>query len=631
MTDHTPPADQVQRRFLEGSTKPLVDTKTRTCELSFSSASPVAMPHGIEVLSHEPGAADLSRLNQSAPLLFNHDANDILGVVERASISNGKGRAVVRFGKDARGEWAMRQAADGVLANVSFSYRVSKYQEKRDGTLVAIRWEATEISLVTVPADNSVGIGRSMKPIRKTITMSDIDIVRRGSAADDTSDNGGSRSQRGAFAAQEERERIQGLIAMGRKYELDDDMVQRMIGAGSSIDDARERAADVVRARGRATATSTVDFSSAHEIGMSNNDIGQFSICKALAAQLTGDWTHAGLEREASRAVSAKLGRQSQGIFVPMEVMKRSPWQSRAAYTVGTPGQGGNLVEIGLAYDYFTEALRNESQVIAAGATMLTGLVGNVDIPRRITTTQTYWVAESGPITEAEATFEKIQLRPKTLGALSKMSRLALMQTTPAIETLTRADMLQQIGLGIDLAALSGTGASNQPLGIFGTAGIGALIGGANGANITIDTLIALESLLANSNAPVGTRGYLLNTKAIATLKSLKASTGQYLWTTDSPGQRSGTPPSINGYGVFPTNQLRSNLTKGSSAGVCSELVFGAWNELIVAQWGVLEIIANPFDTGFAAGDITLRAMQTVDIAVRHAASFAVMSDALTP
>lgn len=629
MNHQTPRADQPQRRFLEGASKPAVDTKARTCELSFSSASPVTMPHGIEVLSHEPGAADLSRLNQSAPLLFNHDANDILGVVERASISNGKGRAVVRFGKDERGEWAMRQAADGVLANVSFSYRITKYEEKRDGTLVATRWEALEISLVTVPADNSVGIGRSIKPTRNTITMSDLNQSRSMSAADDNNDGGVSRTQRSNFAAQEERERIQNIMAIGRKYDLDDKMVQRMISAGASIDDARERAADVVLARGKAS--STVDYSSAPEIGMSNNDIGQFSICKALAAQLTGDWTHAGLEREASRAVSAKLGRQSQGIFVPMEVMKRSPWQSRAAYTVGTPGQGGNLVDTDLAVDYFTEALRNVSQVIAAGATMLTGLVGNVDIPRRITTTQTYWVAESGPITEAEATFDKIQLRPKTLGALSKMSRLALMQTTPAVETLTRADMLQQIGLGIDLAALSGLGASNQPLGIFGTAGIGTLIGGTNGANITIDTLIALESLLANSNAPVGSRGYLLNTKAIATLKSLKSSTGQYLWTTDAPGQRSGTPPSINGYGVYPTNQLRSNLSKGTSSGVCSELVFGAWNELIIAQWGVLEIIANPFDTGFAAGDVTLRAMQTLDIAVRHAASFAVMSDALTP
>lgn len=626
MNDHTPRADQLQRRFLEAAARPAVDTETRTCELSFSSAAPVTMPHGIEVLSHEPGAADLSRLNRSAPLLFNHDANDILGVVERASISNGKGRAVVRFGKDARGEWAMRQAADGVLANVSFSYRVTKYEETRDGTLVATRWEALEISLVSVPADNSVGIGRSIiKSPRRTIPMND-------NNDNDNNDNNGSRTQRGNFAAQEERSRIQNIIAIGRKYGLDDNMVQRMINAGASIDDARERAADVVMARGRAS-SSTVDFTSRDtEIGMSNNDVGQFSICRALAAQLTGDWTNAGLEREASRAVAAMLGRSSQGIFVPMEVMKRSPWQSRAAYTVGTPGQGGNLVDTDLSVDYFTEALRNESQAIQAGATMLTGLVGNIDIPRRITTTQTYWVAESGPITEAEATFDKIQLRPKTLGALSKMSRLALMQTTPSVELLTRADMLQQIGLGIDLAALSGLGSSNQPLGIFGTAGIGTLVGGTNGANITIDSLIQLEALLANSNAPVGTRGYLLNTKAIATLKSLKSSTGQYLWTTDAPGQRSGTPPSINGYGVFPTNQLRSNLTKGTSVGVCSELVFGAWNELIVAQWGVLEIIANPFDSaGFASGDVTLRAMQTLDIAVRHAASFAVMSDALTP
>jgi HK97 family phage major capsid protein len=263
---------------------------------------------------------------------------------------------------------------------------------------------------------------------------------------------------------------------------------------------------------------------------------------------------------------------------------------------------------------------------------LLPGLVGNVDIPRRIGATNTFWVGESGALTEAEATYDKVTLRPKTVGALSKMSRLTLLQTTPAIEMLTRNDMAAQVGLAIDLAALSGSGAANQPLGIANTVGIGSVVGGVNGAAVTIDNVIDLEAQIANQNAPEDALAYLFNSKTIASLKKLKASTGQYLWTNSPPGQRSATPGAINGIQAYRSNQLRSNLVKGTSGAVCSELVFGNWSELLIGEWGVLEILVNPFDsTGFTTGDVLIRAFQTLDIGVRHAVSFAYMSDALTP
>ena len=124
---------------------------------------------------------------------------------------------------------------------------------------------------------------------------------------------------------------------------------------------------------------------------------------------------------------------------------------------------------------------------------------------------------------------------------------------------------------------------------------------------------------------------YLTNAKVVGALKKLKSTTGQYLWTNSPLGQRSGTPGEINGYSVARTNQARSNLTKGSASGVASEVYFGNWSELLIGEWGVLEIVPNPYDsTAFKQGGILLRAMQSIDVQVRHAASFAVMSDALT-
>jgi HK97 family phage major capsid protein/HK97 family phage prohead protease len=640
------PVGKRQHRYLATRAAPVVDEKKRTAALSFSSSARVPRWFGTEVLSHAPGAADLSRLNNGGALLFNHNENDVLGVVESAEIGrDGKGRAIVRFGSDERGTWAMRQVADGILSNVSFSYVVDKYDESAvDDTFTATRWSALEVSIVSMPADPSVGIGRSHQSKGRKIMEDDIDMGE--GPGNEPARQSRSQRQAAARGAEDERERIANLMALGKRHNTEQ-LTQRWIEDGVSMADARTEVLERTTGRqrpvawdgGRALDGGSGGFEG-RQLGMGGGELMRYSLVRAINAIINRDWSEAGFERECSRAVAKQLGRETAGFFVPLDIQQGTAWlphqpqnQTRAVYQVGTAIQGGNLVQTELMYDFFTDALRNTSQVAAAGAKVLSGLVGNVDIPRRTTTTGTFWVGESGAITEAEGTFDKISLRPKTIGALSKMSRLTLIQATPVIEMLAREDIMKQIGLGVDLAALSGTGASNQPTGIANTAGIGSVVGGTNGLAVSIDHLVQLEAALANSNAPFDTRRYLLNTKTIASVKNLKASTGAYLWSTPGGfGQRTGTPPAINGYDVLATNQARSNLVKGTSGAVCSELFFGAWSELLIGQWGVLEILVNPYDsTGFTTGDVLIRGMQTCDIAVAHAASFATMSDALTP
>ena len=621
------------RRLLATSAAPVVDLKKRTATLSFSSEAPVQRWFGSEVLSHARGAADLSRLNNGGPLLFNHDMDDVLGVVESASIApDGKGRAVVRFGSDERGEWALQQVADGILTNVSFLYTVNKYDKTDDENWIGTRWMAYEISIVTVPADPSVGIGRSLSTQSKGKRNMDDDI--------DSGDTGRqSRGQSRAMArgAEVERERIRELTALARNHDLGS-AAEAWIDDGISIEQARAQVLE--RHMGRKARPVGGSLNESQLLGLNDREVQQFSIIRAINAHVTKDWSNAGFERECSRAIAKQLGQETMGFFVPPDVQQRTAWteaqhermQQRAIYQVGTAVQGGNLVATQLLADQFIDALRNASRVMDAGATVMSGLVGNVDVPRRTATTSTYWVAESGAITESEGTFDKVTLRPKTVGCLSRMSRNMLLQSTPAIEMSARQDIIMQIGLAIDLAALSGTGTGGQPLGLANTAGIGSVATGTNGSTLLMDHMIQLEAALANSNAPVDSRQYIANSKSIATLKKQVASTGSYIWTSTGTGQRTGTPPSINGYGIQSSNQLRSNLTKGTSTGVCSELVFGAWSEIVIGQWGVLEIMLNPYDaTGFTTGDVSIRAMQTLDVAVKHAASFAFISDALTP
>lgn len=658
----------------------LVDADTRTIRLSFSSDEPVGMWYGTEILSHDKGAMRMGQRQQTMPLLYNHNRDDLLGVVESIELDAAarKGVAVVRFAPGERGDWAMQQVNAEVLVNVSFMYRVFKWVEDVEAeTYTAIDWEPYEISLVTVPADASVGVGRSAGDP----AANPVEIQTRGSppgeqqqqsdqpaqagffspgagrsqpdeeqqmrkkqhfplqnqAGDDTNRSAGGapvidaarEQQRGAEG---ERKRMAEIEALCDKYKVDPDLKRSMIQQGATVEQARLTVADYVIERSQREGKPSADFGDSTNPDMSEREKARYSMIRAVNAAISGNWKEAGFELECSNAISKRLGRSAQdkGFFMPTN-LTFAAHQERAAYAAGATGTGGALVATNLLAGSFIEVLRNKARVLQLGATVLSGLVGNVDIPRQTGQTQTFWTTEGTNTSEGEATFDKVSLSLKTIGTYSQVTRNMLLQSTPDIDMIARADLIAAIALGVDLAALSGTGSSGQPLGIANTSGIGSVIGGTNGAQLTIDNLIDLETAVTYANAPEDSLAYLTNAKAIGWLKKAKSTTGQYLWTDYPGGGRSGTPGEINGYTMARSNQARSALTKGTASGVCSEVFFGAWSELLIGEWGVLEIIPNPYDAAvFKNGGVLLRALQSLDIGVRHAASFSTMSDALT-
>jgi HK97 family phage major capsid protein/HK97 family phage prohead protease len=660
-----------------------LNAETRTVDLVFASETPVDMWFGTEILSMAPGAMRTGVRQETLPLLFNHDMDDLLGVVQSIAIGADKvARATVRFGKDERGEWAMQQVADGVLVNVSFAYRVFKWEDDvENDTLTALDWEPYEISLVTVPADPTVGVGRSADAC-----TNDVVITKRSTAApaaapasptqstqpgdgaasrsttkedpamrfrtqphrlqeqaeSTTSASGGggttttaapagqTDAQARLQGAEAERARMTEIHAICKRYDIPADVRDGMIQRGATIEQARLTAADLVMERSKAKPAA--DFGGDSNPDMTEKEKARYSMIRAVNAAISGNWKDAGFELECSNEVMKRAARQQsheRSFFIPTNI----PF-ARAAYTVGTPGSGttgGTMVATNLLAGSFIEVLRNQSRVMQLGARMLSGLVGSVDIPRQTGQSSAFWTAEGVNTTESEATFDKVSLAMKTIGTYSQITRNMLMQSTPDIDMIARADLIAVLALGIDLAALSGAGSGGVPLGIANTAGIGSVVGGTNGAQVTLDHYIDLETQLTSSNAPEDSLAYLGNAKTVGWTKKLKSTTGQYLWTNNPNGQRSGTPGEINGYTFARSNQARSNLTKGTASGICSELFFGAWSELLIGEWGVLEIVPNPYDaSAFKNGGVLLRALQSVDVAVRHAASFAVMSDALT-
>ncbi len=354
-------------------------------------------------------------------------------------------------------------------------------------------------------------------------------------------------------------------------------------------------------------------------IGMSQQDIRQYSLIKAINAMTTGDWRNARLEMEASEAVAKRTGLSPQGLFVPYDWMAGE----QRDLTKGTTTAGGHTVATNLLAQNFIDLLRNRMVLQQAGITVLSGLVGDIAIPRQTGGATAYWVAESGAPTESQQAFDQVPMNPKTVGAFTDASRKLLKQSSLDIEAFMRMDLATILGLEIDRVGLHGSGSSNQPTGVAATSGIGSVAGGTNGLAPTRTHLVGLETEVAQDNADVGNLAYITNTKVRGKLKLTEVSSGTGIWTwQDGP-----TP--LNGYRSLVSNQVSSTLTKGSSSGVCSAIFFGNWRDLLMGMWGGLDLMVDPY-TASTTGTVRVIVLQDVDIAVRHPESFSAMLDALT-
>jgi len=140
-----------------------IDEESRTVEVSFSSEEPVERYFGTEILDHEPDSVDLSRLNNKAAVLEDHQGAQI-GVVEGAKIENGRGLAKLRFSKVGRGAEVWQDIVDGIRSNISFGYQLNdltRVKDTEDPTYRSYSWMPFEISVVGTPADTTIGVGRS--------------------------------------------------------------------------------------------------------------------------------------------------------------------------------------------------------------------------------------------------------------------------------------------------------------------------------------------------------------------------------------------------------------------------------------------------------------------------------------
>lgn len=327
----------------------------------------------------------------------------------------------------------------------------------------------------------------------------------------------------------------------------------------------------------------------------------RFRVTRAIAAA-AGLGVDAGFEREVQAELAKRAGRPAEGIFIPTEVFETR---------VLTTATGSELVPTDHRPDQYISALTASSVVRGLGARVLSGLTGNLSIPRETDSPAIGWVAENAALSSDDADFDAVTLSPKHAGALSEFSRNMLLQASPDVEGLLRQMLARSIALTIDRAAIRG-GGSNEPVGVLATSGIQTVASPAS-----IFEGIAAAVAMADAENVGGSRA-ILTTPEIRKIAALAL---------DITNRPIGVSTVFHDLPTTFSNQVPKTLGGGTEHG----LIYGDWSELLIGVWSEIDILVNPFESAaYSKGNVAIRAMATVDVAVRHKKAFVSIEDVTT-
>jgi HK97 family phage major capsid protein len=334
----------------------------------------------------------------------------------------------------------------------------------------------------------------------------------------------------------------------------------------------------------------------------------EFSLVRAIAGA-SGLDVDDGREKEISAELAKRSGKKPGGIYVPVSV-----FETRDIITTTTPaaGTGANIIPTDYRPGQYIDLLRSKLVTRAMGATVLSGLAGDVSIPRLKASATAYWVAESGAVTASDMQFDELTMAPKHCGCLVEFSRNMLQQTSPGIENLIRQDFAALLARAIDGVALAGGGA-NEPTGITGTSGVNAVdvISGFTWAKV----LEYIESVETDNSS--GT-GFVATPAVVKSLRSTVKETAVHYSTAD--------PAAVSAdYLMEGPNTLAGYPCRTSKGVPTGQLIFGNWADLLIGYWSQFDLLVNPYEsTAYSKGNVQVRGMMTTDVAVRHPVSFAI-------
>ena len=594
------------------------NTEERTIELSVSSNKPYFRWFGYEELDHSEAAVDLSRFNDGAQVLFNHNRDEYIGIIQKAWLDGGRLYNKILFDTHELAEKIYQSICSGIVRNVSIGYEINdmKITEQREGVDVyrVTRWTPFETSIVTVPADATVGVGRSYFIPKwensgvKSEISEDEDMSEEGSISTLEINERDIR--------QKERDRVRGINALVSKYGHTE-LGERAIEDGMTVQEARSLYLDKVTTAPKKPVARTLN-----PVEISESEKKQYSFLRAIgyaAGKVSAQ--DAALELEVSRELESRIGSRPEGIYVDQSQLV----SYRAPYDTQTPEAAGNLISTDLLSDRFIDQLYNQSAFLSMGVTYMRDLQGNVEIPRESTYTNGYWIGEGQPITEDEGTFDKISLSPKKLACLTKMTYEMVNQSSIDIESYARNRLIRGLGLELDRTIGFGSGIGEEPLGIVSHPEVLSIVLGENGGELSWAALVDMIAEVDYRNALIGGNfGWVVNARSKAKLmKTLDdPTTGAGAWIWQNNNQVEGT---IAGYRARCSNQIPNNLAKGSNTNL-SAIFFGDFSNVLLGIWSGLDVMVDPYSESQNA-IYRIIAKQLVDIELTRGEFFACATD----
>lgn len=631
-----PQTDTFTREFRQDAPLAVDD---RTVSLAFSSTEPYqrawydeSSGRSIlvnEVLEHEGRAVDLTRLKSGAPLLRDHDTRAHIGAVvsDSVTIDGTRGRAKVKFSRTPPGEAALMDVNDDILRSVSVAYRVLKTRlEDKEApvpTLRVTKWQPYEISLVAVPADSTVGVGRNMEePMNDETTVAAPDKPATRAATpqqapavvNEPVNIEAEIEKRSARQVAEQLERINKINAIADQFkDRVPEIKQRAKAAIDSKEPAHAFSEWVLGQLGsRAEATSA-----SPTIGMSRREQERFSFVEAVRGIASGDRKIIDKYADITRATAQVGGinaTSERGFLIPQDVMERDDpemakavrqYQAKRALVTETGGAGGYLVGTELLTGSMIELLRNASALASLPCTRLTGLVGNIDIPKQTGGGTAYWLSETATLTRADQAFGQLALTPKRVSAATAFSRQLVAQASLSVEAMVRSDLATVIAISKDSKYLTGAGGAGEPMGLVNVSGIGSVTYG--GAPVWGD-LVDHEKAVEDANVRITSGAFLISPVTKAKWKQTVVVSGVARFLYDE-----GT---ANGYPVIVSKQVPAT----------DKSVFGNWSDFVIAEWAAMEVIVDPYSLSLQ-NQISLVLVSHTDCAVRYPEAFVVSSD----
>ena len=598
--------DEENKRFLEAkqfSTRELnqdfIDEEKRTVRIALTSETPVMRSFGYEILSHDPEDIDMSFMASGrSPLLLDHDPEKQIGVIESYSLDSNTRRtlAQVRFGRSDLATEVFNDVLDGIRQNVSVGYQVTKMRkDENEKNTYRVSFFPMEASIVSIPADQSAGVGVARSNNNNSSKNSEVTKMEENKTetkVEPTVNVEEVRSIASSEAKSNYSKEVDEILELGARHNKSD-LSREAIRKGVSVSDFRGQLLNEIGSEPLDT----------KEIGLTNKETKRFSVLKAINAMANPTdrkaQEEAAFEFECSRAAGEIYGRTAQGVLLPPEVL--SNWSQRdlnASDDAGLIGQdfrGGD----------FIDALRNSSAVMQ-NATILSGLTGDVKIPKKTAASSAAFISsEGGAAGESEMTIGSVTMSPKTLGAFTDVTRQLMVQSSLDVENLIRNDLAGSMAIALDNAGLEGSGSSGNPTGITNTTGINT-VSLSSAAAPTFAEMVSMETAVAVDNALLGGLVYIVHPSNAGTLKTTEkaTNTAQFVYTDGL----------INGYPVVVSAQLTAN-----------NYVFGNMSDLLVGLFSGVDLVVDPY-TNSSSGTVRVVALQSCDVNVRNAVSFCAAS-----